>query len=1337
MASSTRDAELAAQARQPLVSAADTENPNDSATAVAPTQAATSEATSETVKPASMTGLFLYATPSERMILVVSLVAAGISSAQTPAMSFFMKDLTECIFSESSERQEKATRIFWIFFGIGAAGWLVTSVAMLGFTLVSDRMALRMRSRFFTHLMSKDVGWYDTHSTAEMSTRLTQDAYDFRQGSGAKFALFFQNALQAPLGIAVAFVRDWRFTLMLIGIVPVMGIVVGGSIKIMTKNLKNQAGYYAKAGGIAETTISSIQTVASFDGYSRELAKYDAQLAVAERDGVKAGTTQGFAAGSNSVVFNGIFALGLWVGSLLMLSTYNDNCWDPKTGSTGGCFNGSTMISVLYAVFTGGFGMTLALQQMGVVATGRVAAARIYKIIDEPPAFDSDVGERLAEVVGNIVFTNVSFSYPSRPDVRALDNISYSVKAGTTAAFVGPSGSGKSTSIGLLMRYYDPASGSVTLDGHDIKILNLNWMRSQFALVQQEPVLFGGTIMSNILYGKEGATPDEARQAAKTANAHDFVSSFPDGYDTVVGERGATLSGGQKQRIAIARAMIRDPKVLLLDEATSALDTESERIVKKALDRILAARSRTTLVIAHRLSTIKDANVIFVLEEGKLVEQGTHVELVNKDGGLYQQLVQLQELTGNDDLDAPQVMRQLSLQRQRTGGSLSLGADTPTAREFVRTLSEKMSQRSDPASPTSLARHNSQQSNADANTALDADAGAEEAKPEKTQKELPAEDEQDRPVPTSRLWELQRKHAGAFFTALIATVPMSAAAPVVGRLFGDSIGILSQLPALPNPETGQWEKAFDEGKIQHAVRTTCLTYGILTVIQFTSVILSVRGFRITSEGITRTIRQETFRAMLRQEMSYFDFRSSGHLTDRLAHEAAMIKSFAGESFGGLIQMIVTLCVAVGLSFFASWTLTVSIVCIMPLLMVGQMFHMKNFRKQDETRAGPVVSEAMGNIRTVAAFGLQRQMKKRYLEVLDVEVKEDARQGKLTAIMQGYQTFVQFLLYGSVLLLSSYYIDHLNLDPANVFRVFFTLVFSMGGVSQGVTQWQGDKAKGAHAVKHIFNTLDRKPLIDAYDRGGLELEEVRGDVSFVHVEFHYPSAPQTQIFTDFHLDVPAGTSAAFVGPSGSGKSTTVRLLQRFYDPINGSVCLDGHDIRSLNLSFLRAQMSLVQQEPVLFAGTIMDNIKYGREGATDEEALKAAKDANAHNFITQFTEKYNTDCGERGLQLSGGQKQRVAIARCMVRQPKVLLLDEATSALDAESERVVQEALDALLAATKRTTLVIAHRLSTIQNSDMICVVYQGTIVEKGTHSELMKITDGQYKRLAARQQLTQ
>jgi len=265
----------------------------------------------------------------------------------------------------------------------------------------------------------------------------------------------------------------------------------------------------------------------------------------------------------------------------------------------------------------------------------KVAASKVFEAIDTVPVIDaySEEGEKLESVKGELIFDKLIFSYPTRPDAVVLNGFDLKIKSGQVVAFVGASGCGKSTVIQLIERFYDPSNGSIKLDGHDITNLNLKWYRSHMALVGQEPVLFKGTIFENIAYGKKGATKEEVEQAAKDSNAYDFIMQFPQKFDTDVGERGAKMSGGQKQRIAIARAIVRNPKILLLDEATSALDTKSEKVVQKALDKV--KQGRTTIIVAHRLSTIKNANIIVVLKNGGICEKGTHDDLIKLEGEYY------------------------------------------------------------------------------------------------------------------------------------------------------------------------------------------------------------------------------------------------------------------------------------------------------------------------------------------------------------------------------------------------------------------------------------------------------------------------------------------------------------------------------------------------------------------------------------------------------------------------------------------------------------------------------------------------------------------------------
>ncbi|CAF0848927.1 unnamed protein product [Rotaria sordida] len=586
---------------------------------------------------------------------------------------------------------------------------------------------------------------------------------------------------------------------------------------------------YAKAGAVAEEVLSSIRTVFSYNGAAYELKRYEEHLRSAKLSGIRKGGLNGILMGIVWLLIFCVYALGFWYGAKLVRD---------EGFTIGG------ILIVFFSIITAVFSLGQAAPHLQSVAQARGAAYTLWNIIDTPSRININDpnGFKKEDLNGDIKFTNVHFAYPSRIDVPVLNGLSFTAQRGQTTALVGSSGCGKSTCIQLLQRFYDTIDGSVEIDDIQVNQYNLSWLREHIGVVSQEPILFHTTIKENILFGKTNATQDEIVTAAKMANAHDFIKELPDKYDTLVGERGAQLSGGQKQRIAIARALVRNPRILLLDEATSALDRESESIVQEALDR--ASKGRTTIVIAHRLSTIVNASKIIVLDKGS-------------------------------------------------------------------------------------------------------------------------------------------------------------------------------------------------------------------------------------------------------------------------------ENFDGE-------------------------------------------------------------------------------------------------------------------------------------------------------------------------------IDLKDL-----------------------EFYYPNRREVQVLKNFNLTIQPHKQIALVGSSGCGKSTIIQLLEHFYDPTGGQILINQNELSSLNLQWWRSQIGFVSQEPVLFNSTIRENIAYGDTSriVSMEEIEQAAKNANIHHFITTLPKQYETNVGARGTQLSGGQKQRIAIARALIRNPKVLLLDEATSALDTENERIVQEALDE--ASKGRTTIVIAHRLSTIQNSDRICVVRRGHIVESG------------------------
>ncbi|CAK4682811.1 unnamed protein product [Aphanomyces euteiches] len=890
----------------------------------------------------------------------------------------------------------------------------------------------------------------------------------------------------------------------------------------------------------------------------------------------------------------------------------------------------------------------------------------MFQLIHRQSKIDasSTEGKTLDNVEGHINLENVRFAYPSRPDVEVAAGYSLSIPAGQKIALVGSSGSGKSTIVSLLERFYDPLEGRVTLDGHDLKDLNVQWLRDQIGLVGQEPTLFSNTIADNIRRGKPGATDEEVYEAAKQANAYDFIMGFPMGFDTAVGDRGAQLSGGQKQRIAIARAIIKNPAVLLLDEATSALDTESEHVVQASLDRLLASRQRTTVIIAHRLSTIRDADRIVVLNRGHVLEDGNHESLLKIENGHYKALVEAQTRGGDHGGDEKDVVsKTLEITRK-------ISAAVSVKNEVVQ------------VSETNI-------------ETFDDDGSAPD-------------------VPLSRVWALSLPDLVHLVGGSISALFHGGQYPIWGVLLTKCLVVFYRLDLGSHGmrvEAFQWSMGF---------------IGLGAVLWIATAVQH-HQFAIVCERLTMRIRGMCFRSMLRQDIGWFDDpkNSSGALTTRLATDSAAIRSMTAVTLNSILMTIATVAVAVGIGFYFSWRMTLMFMAVFPFMAAAQSLRVNVMTSQTgkdindgDVKAGALLSEAISAVRTIASFNLENATSSAYLKNLDVSAIADRKDGIAGGFAYSVSQSSMIFAQAAIFYYGGWLMTHGLLIFQSMFMVLNSFLFCSFGVGMA-SQGLGDVAKAKKAVKSIFAIIDRQPPIDCTSDDGIKLEHVKGDVELRGLDFCYPSRPDSKIYKNYNLKIKSGQTVALVGGSGSGKSTAINLIERFYDPNAGAVYLDGVDLKSINVQSLRNHISIVSQEPVLFVGTIGENIATGKPGATQAEIEDAAKKANAHDFVMQFPDGYNTSVGDRGVQVSGGQKQRIAIARAIIRDPEILLLDEATSALDNESERIVQASLDALLQQKRRTTVIVAHRLSTIRNADVIAVTDGGRIAELGTHNELI------------------
>ncbi|KAK5776275.1 ABC transporter B family member 4-like [Gossypium arboreum] len=1229
--------------------------------------------------------LFAFADRTDIVLMIIGTIGAIGNGLCMPLMTTILGDLIDAFGqNQSNDRvvhvvSRVALRFVYLAAGAGTAACLQVSCWMV----TGERQAARIRGLYLKTILRQDIAFFDVETTTgEVVGRMSGDTVLIQDAMGEKVGKFLQLVSTFLGGFVIAFVRGWLLALVMMSAIPLLVTAGGAMALIISKMVSRGQAAYAKAGTVVEETIGSIRTVASFTGEQQAISKYSKLLVTAYKSGVHEGTAAGLGLGVAMMILFCSYGMAVWFGGRLILNN----------GYTGG-----QVINVIVAVLIGSLSLGQSSPCMSAFAAGQAAAFKMFETINRKPEIDpyNMSGKVLEDINGDVELRDVYFSYPARTEEQIFSGFSLSIPCGTTVALVGQSGSGKSTVISLIERFYDPQAGEVLIDGINLKEFQLRWIRGKIGLVSQEPVLFTASIKDNIAYGKEGATVEEIRAAAELANAANFIDKLPQGLDTMVGEHGTQLSGGQKQRVAIARAILKDPRILLLDEATSALDAESERVVQEALDRIMG--NRTTIIVAHRLSTVRNADTIAVIHRGKMVEKGSHSELLKDPEGAYSQLIRLQEVNKESEQVTdvsevnPESFRQSSLRRSMKR-SISRGS-----------------------SIGSSSRHS-------LSIAFGVPTGIEVNEPAVVKTEDSTEQSSKYPeVPIRRLAYLNKPEIPVLLLGTIAATINGCILPIYGLLISRVIETFYKPPHELRQDTRFW-----------ALIYVALGSAALLACPSRTYFFSVAGCKLIQR-----IRLMCFSKVVHMEVGWFDEpdNSSGSIGARLSADAATIRALVGDALAQMVSNLASAIAGLVIAFVASWQLAFIIIGLIPLLGVNgyvQIRAMKGFSadaKMMYEEASQVASDAVGSIRTVASFSAEEKVMELYRKKCEGPLKAGIRQGLISGGGFGLSFFLLFNVYATSFYSGSRLVESGDATFSDVFQVFFALTMATVGISQSSTL-APDSSKARSAAASIFAIIDRKSKIDPSDESGTTLENVKGDIELSHVSFKYPLRPDIQIFQDLSLSIPAGKTVALVGESGSGKSTVISLLQRFYDPNSGCITIDGVEIQTLQLKWLRQQMGLVSQEPILFNETIRANIAYGKGGnATEAEILAASELANAHKFISSLQQGYDTLVGERGVQLSGGQKQRVAIARAIVKSPKILLLDEATSALDAESERVVQDALDKIM--VDRTTVVVAHRLSTIKNADMIAVVKNGVIVEKGKHDTLINMKDGFYASLVA------
>lgn len=572
--------------------------------------------------PRDLLRLIAYARPY-RWRLALAFISLIIASATGLIFPQIVKTIIDAAFIETDST--KLNQAAYLMFGLFAVQALFSFLRTYLLSYTGERIVADVRTQLYTHLTSLPAAFFASRRVGELTSRLTSDVSIIQTVTTGSLTELLRQGLMLAGGVAIIAYTNPFLTLVMLAIIPLITIATAFFGRYVRRTSTRVQDRLAEANSVLQETISAIRIVQSFVREEYERRRYREKITDALHLAVRRSVANGsFIAFIILVVYSGIVVV-LWVGSRMVVS--------------GEITAGDLIAFVLYTFIVGGsIGSMSELYGQFQQAIG--ATRRIFELLDTRPEIaDSEDAEPMPQVDGKVEFRDVHFAYPDERNLPVLNGINITARAGDIIAIVGPSGAGKSTLIALIPRFFEVTEGTILIDDRDIRRIRLKDLRQAIGVVPQETTLFGGTIHENIAYGKLGATDEEIETAARAANAHQFVMEFPDEYQTIVGERGVKLSGGQRQRIAIARALLKDPAILILDEATSSLDSESERLVQDALETLM--QGRTTFVIAHRLSTVRRADRIVVIDQGRIVQEGTHEELLAR-GGLYKQLHDLQ-----------------------------------------------------------------------------------------------------------------------------------------------------------------------------------------------------------------------------------------------------------------------------------------------------------------------------------------------------------------------------------------------------------------------------------------------------------------------------------------------------------------------------------------------------------------------------------------------------------------------------------------------------------------------------------------------------------------------
>ena len=1103
-------------------------------------------------------------------LMILGLVGSIFTGASNPIMAYLTGSTTseaslgtegninsmnetqkKIFFKEFKKNMDKKVSEFLIY---GMTSFIAAFMSNFFWYYASLRQMHHLKEKYFARILMQEQGWFDQNNVYEFATKVQVQLDQIELGVGEKFGTLVESISTFLTGLIISFLSSWKLTLIILCVSPFLALCTIYMITSSRKSLSLSRKAYETAGGIAEEVLYNIKTVVSFGHFDFEKQRFGYYADLVRQFDAKAGFKYAIAtAGVNFFSFLSYFVCILYARSLL--SKENNNNIKPGDIMT-------VCLSTIMAISS--FGMMA--PNISIIQEACIASSDYFTLVDRKINIIESVSNYMPSrdtIKGRIEFKNIDFIYPSDENKRKiLDGLNLVFEPGQKIALVGESGCGKSTTVNLIERLYEPTEGEVLLDGVNIKKYDLNYLRSLIGYVQQEPVLFNSSIKDNIIFGRQELIENEfgndidnlIKDACNDTYAKEFIDKIPEKYDYIVGVKGSKLSGGQKQRIAIARAILCKPKILILDEATSALDNKSEKKVQKALDNI-SQKNVTTVIIAHRLSTVQNADVIYAIKNGKVVEKGTHEELL-KLNGYYASLVKSQ-------INSEEIQEKLN--------------------------------------------HHNSSNNANENI----NNNEEEDNDDEIKKEKPKPKKKLIPIQYGRILTLFRNKKMVVFLASLASFLSGVITPLAGYNLSNCINVFSSGDKNKIKVKGLLHAHL------YLVIAICAGVFILLKNRNFRIIGSYLSCQLRKLVINKYLNMD-MGFFDREENSPGALLARLSMDTTQLHVVILLLvgdlvQTAGSVISGFVigfiydyrLMLIAVCF-------------MPFIIISQVITNYTKQGARDSYRKINIESGGILSECVLNTKTIFSFNFEKEAVRMYLKVLDLAKKDFLRDSIFRGLLIGIGIFSTFCSKATIYHFASVFIRNESLVFEHMTICVTLSVAISTGCSDGL-RGLAHISKAKKSFDSIFRILDTKTEIDSTEEGNknkISAKKIKGKIEFKNVFFAYPTKPDLNVLKGINFTILPGQSAAFVGYSGCGKSTIIQLLERYYD-VNagdGEILIDDVNIKDYNLLELREKIGLVSQEPVLFKRSVYENILYGNLTANKEEVLQAAQRAHIEKFF---------------------------------------------------------------------------------------------------------------------------